>query len=178
MARHTANRCKAGERGFTLIELMIVVAIIGILSSLAIAAYQTYSIRAQVAEGIAIAVNAKAGIADYFNQRGEAPANRAVAGMTANRGDTNGRFVSAVDVQNGVIAVEYGQDASAKINGSILYVTPYETGDLSIVWRCGNASIPTSTSGNLSPMGTSGGGTAATYTATAIDDRYLPSTCR
>ena len=177
MAGYPRNRVVT-QGGFTLIELMIVVAIIGILSSLAISAYQTYSIRAQVAEGVSIATNAKAGIADYFNQRGEAPANRSVAGLTANRGDTNGKYVQSVDIQNGVIAVEYGVNASAQISGSVLYVTPYESGDLSIVWRCGNASVPTSTSGNLSPMGTSGGGAAAAYNATAIDNRYLPSTCR
>ena len=70
------------EQGFTLIELMIVVAIIGILASVGMGAYQTYIIRAQVAEGITMAANAKAPITDAYLNNGEAPANREEAGMS------------------------------------------------------------------------------------------------
>ena len=162
------------QQGFTLIELMIVVAIIGILSSLAITAFQTYTIRAQVAEGLKIATNAKAGISEVFIDRGEAPANRSQAGLTTNATDTSGKFVTAVEIDNGRIGVTFGNDANATIAGQTLYLTPYESGDLGVVWRCGNAPEYT----GLQPMGTSGGGNAAVYTASTVDNRYLPSTCR
>jgi len=71
------------QQGFTLIELMIVVAIIGILAAIAIPAYQDYTIRAQVSEGMTLAASAKASIAEAFANRGEAPADRVEAGMTA-----------------------------------------------------------------------------------------------
>ena len=72
------------QKGFTLIELMIVVAIIGILAAIAIPAYQDYTIRAQVSEGLNLAAAAKAAVAETFLNRGTAPANRTVAGMSAN----------------------------------------------------------------------------------------------
>ena len=79
------------QKGFTLIELMIVVAIIGILAAIAIPAYQDYTIRAQVSEGMNLAAAAKAAVAESFLNRGAAPANRTVAGMSANATDTVGQ---------------------------------------------------------------------------------------
>ena len=84
------NRMK---NGFTLIELMIVVAIMGILASLAISSYQTYTIRAQVSEALNMAAGAKTPVIDAFNNSGRPPADRSEAGMTATATDTRGAFV-------------------------------------------------------------------------------------
>ena len=101
------------QKGFTLIELMIVVAIIGILAAIAIPAYQDYTIRAQVTEGMNLAAAAKAAVAEDFLNEGLPPTNRADAGMSANATDTTGKYVTGVNVANGVITVTYGAEATA-----------------------------------------------------------------
>src|SRR5262245_49575418 len=108
------------QKGFTLIELMIVVAIIGILAAIAIPAYQDYTIRAQVSEGLNLAAAAKAAIAETYLNRGTAPATRTAAGMSANAVDTQGKYVSSVEVTNGVITVTYGNSANTAINAATL----------------------------------------------------------
>ena len=162
------------QQGFTLIELMIVVAIIGILAAIAIPAYQDYTIRAQVSEGLTLAAAAKAAVAESFSNRGQAPADRTGAGMTGPATDTSGKYVSSVDVVNGTITVTYGNEANQVIQGSTLALTPYESPDLSVVWQCGNAPVPNGTV----LLGTAGGGTTAAAGTTSLTDNYMPSSCR
>jgi type IV pilus assembly protein PilA len=167
------------QQGFTLIELMIVVAIIGILAAIAIPAYQDYTIRAQVSEGMSLAAAAKTAVAESFLSRGVPPLGRTEAGMTATATDTQGKYVASINVVTGRIDIVYGNEANAQITAAatnLLTLTPYESIDLSVVWRCGNAPVPGLT---LLPMGSSAAGaTIASYVAPTVAAQYLPSARR
>lgn len=162
------------QKGFTLIELMIVVAIIGILAAIAIPAYQDYTIRAQVAEGMNLSAAAKAAVAETFLNRGTAPLNRTSAGMSATDTDTQGKYVSSVSVTNGVILVTYGgAEVNNAINGATLGLTPYVTADNSVAWKCGLAQVP-GTGLTIMANATVTNGTLGT----AANAKYLPAACR
>jgi len=133
---------KRRQQGFTLIELMIVVAIIGILAAIAIPAYQDYTIRAQVAEGIELVASAKVTTSEYFQNYGTFPADNNMAGLEA-PGNISGKYVTQVEiVAGGAIQVTYGNDANTLIAGAILSFTPTDNAG-SIEWDCnGDAALP------------------------------------
>ena len=129
------------QKGFTLIELMIVVAIIGILAAIAIPAYQDYTIRAQVSEGLNLTGACKAAVTEYYQDQGVFPTTNALAGLAAANTIT-GKYTTQVAVGAlGVCAATYGNEANANIAGAVLSMTPLDnTGSVS--WDCtGDATL-------------------------------------
>jgi type IV pilus assembly protein PilA len=137
------------QQGFTLIELMIVVAIIGILAAIAIPAYQDYTIRAQVSEGLNLAGGAKAAVSEYTMDRGTFPTDNATAGLSTST-DIKGKYVVSVLNDDGVITVDYGNDAHTTLAAGNLLLSPV-TNAGSIEWICRSDDIA---------------------------DKHLPSACR
>ncbi|HFB0438963.1 TPA: pilin, partial [Neisseria gonorrhoeae] len=93
------------QKGFTLIELMIVIAIVGILAAVALPAYQDYTARAQVSEAILLAEGQKSAVTEYYLNHGEWPENNASAGV-ASASDIKGKYVEKVEVKNGVVTAQ------------------------------------------------------------------------
>ncbi|MBK7250618.1 MAG: pilin [Gammaproteobacteria bacterium] len=158
---------KAVQKGFTLIELMIVVAIIGILAAIAIPAYQDYTIRSQVTEGLNLASDLKAGIAEFRANRGTWPTAITDLGIGAVT-DKSGKYVTQIAVQNtGRIDITYGNQANAaNLAGQILSLRPGLNVNGDLVWVCGRRAAP----GGL--------GTAPPADATTVANKYLPNDCR
>ena len=134
---------KRAQKGFTLIELMIVVAIIGIVASVAIPAYTNYIIRSQVAEGINMSTAAKIAAAEYFQTHGVLATSKSSAGLSAPATIT-GPYVSQVEIAaGGVIEISYGNTIHPNLVGAILSMTPDSTNPGSLTWDCdGNAALP------------------------------------
>ncbi|ENS6650756.1 pilin, partial [Neisseria gonorrhoeae] len=94
------------QKGFTLIELMIVIAIVGILAAVALPAYQDYTARAQVSEAILLAEGQKSAVTEYYLNHGEWPANNGSAGVASSPTDIKGKYVKEVEVKNGVVTAK------------------------------------------------------------------------
>jgi type IV pilus assembly protein PilA len=131
------------QQGFTLIELMIVVAIIGILAAIAIPAYQDYTVRARVTEGLNTAAVARTSVAEFWNSQNAFPTTNAQAGLVDSNPAYVTDFLSNVQVgAGGAITITF----SPNIGGSVaagadtLVFTPTPTGDGTLQWNCATGS--------------------------------------
>ena len=159
---------KSIQKGFTLIELMIVVAIIGILAAIAIPAYQDYTIRAQVTEGLNLASAIKAAVAESYADKGTWPVDLAALGIDD---APAGKYVESVTVDNGTIDVLYGVDANAdKLATHHLGLKPMVSANGDVIWVCGLAAAPANAAEATS--GNSGDN------PTDLPGKYVPSNCR
>lgn len=162
------------QHGFTLIELMIVVAIIGILAAVALPAYQDYTVRAQVTEALNLAAGLKGDVAERYNQTGAFPATlvatkcgSAPSCAGSNATDHKGNYVSQMDVgAGGAITITFGNKANAtKLATNLLTIRPGVDAAGNISWICGVAAVPS-------------GVTVSGADATTVNPTYLPTSCK
>lgn len=136
---------KTFTRGFTLIELMIVVAILGILLGIAIPAYQDYVGRSKVAEAFSLASYVKPKIDDYYRHFGTFPADNEAAGIPP-ADKLIGHYVGSVSVDEGAINITFRkQHLHPALRGRVLTVRPLVvkgSPESPIAWSCGNAEAP------------------------------------
>ncbi|HEZ6846232.1 TPA: pilin [Neisseria meningitidis] len=158
------------QKGFTLIELMIVIAIVGILAAVALPAYQDYTARAQVSEAILLAEGQKSAVTEYYLNHGKWPDGNSDAGV-ASASEIKGKYVEKVEVAKGVItATMLSTGVNNEIKGKKLSLWAKRQAG-SVKWFCGQPV-------KRADAGTDAAITADTDTNGKIDTKHLPSTCR
>ncbi|HEZ3906179.1 TPA: pilin [Neisseria meningitidis] len=156
------------QKGFTLIELMIVIAIVGILAAVALPAYQDYTARAQVSEAILLAEGQKSAVTEYYLNHGIWPGGNSDAGV-ASSSTIKGKYVKEVEVKNGVVTAQMASsNVNNEIKGKKLSLWAKRQ-DGSVKWFCGQP-VERNTAADDDVADDSG--------TDKIDTKHLPSTCR
>ena len=143
---------KKVQQGFTLIELMIVIAIIGILAAVALPAYQDYTTRAKLSEGITLASSAKTAVAEHYMSRNSLPSSNSSAGYASPDTDYVTSIAIGGSANAGVITITYEQEAGVESGSNVLVLSPL-TGSGRLAWVCGGS-------------------------GTSVEEKYLPANCR
>ncbi|HGH6266826.1 TPA: pilin [Neisseria meningitidis] len=159
------------QKGFTLIELMIVIAIVGILAAVALPAYQDYTARAQVSEAILLAEGQKSAVTEYYLNHGIWPGDNSSAGV-ATSSKIKGKYVKEVTIANGVVtATMLSSGVNKEIQGKKLSLWAKRQ-DGSVKWFCG---LPVT---RTAPNASADADAVNKVTGNEIDTKHLPSTCR
>lgn len=137
------------QQGFTLIELMIVVAIIGILAAIAIPQYQDYVIRSQVTEGLNLAGGQKVAVTEYYTVNGSLPEDNDAAHIP-DKDSITGKYVESVEIGDGKVIANFGNEVNNEIGNGSIALSPDTTQGSNLTWQC---------------------------KSTSIDAQYLPSNC-
>nr|WP_101079058.1 pilin [Neisseria meningitidis] len=145
---------KAIQKGFTLIELMIVIAIVGILAAVALPAYQDYTARAQMSEALTLAEGQKSAVVEYYSDNGTFPNSNTSAGIAASN-EIKGKYVASVKVEGNasvasITATMNSSNVNKDIEGKTLVLVGKQNSG-SFSWECKKGSV---------------------------DEKFLPSTCR
>jgi type IV pilus assembly protein PilA len=159
---------KVTQKGFTLIELMIVVAIIGILAAIAIPAYKTYTVRAQVSEGLGFADAAKVAVTESFTSNGTWPLNNTAAGLPAVITDIHSKYVQSVSVVANVVTVAFGNDIDPAVpaGATVKFTAGVSPNNNDVSWICNtHATVAALTYNTAAAAGT-------------LLPKYLPAICR
>jgi prepilin-type N-terminal cleavage/methylation domain-containing protein len=162
------------QRGFSLPELAIVLAVTAVLAGLVASAYRTHVVRSQISQSLEVAGHAETRIAQFFERDGEPPADSASAGLARDGSGDHGPYVDSLDVIDGRIDLHFGAGADTALTGRTLSLTPFESADRDVFWICGNRVA----SAGLRPLGFANGARQAVQVVTQIEPRYLPSACR
>ncbi|HFC8828702.1 TPA: pilin [Neisseria meningitidis] len=161
------------QKGFTLIELMIVIAIVGILAAVALPAYQDYTARAQVSEAILLAEGQKSAVTEYYLNHGIWPSDNSAAGV-ASSANIKGKYVEKVEVKNGVVTAEMkSSGVNKEIQGKKLSLWAKRQNG-SVKWFCGQPVTRDKADNTAKDAVTA----ANDNSNNGINTKHLPSTCR
>lgn len=137
------------QEAFTLVEIMIVIAIIGILAMIAVPAYKDFTVRSKISEGLSLASGAKTSVIEYYQTQGNWPTDNAIAGLPSAE-HISGEYVHSVAIQGNQVVVTFGAGAGEALTGHDLIMTATDNSG-SISWNCH---------------------------ADKIENKFLPPTCR
>jgi type IV pilus assembly protein PilA len=150
MVRHVTKQ----SSGFTLIELIIGIVILIVLAAIMVNTYQTFVVRAQVTDGLALADSLKESVHKHLQEHGDLPVNRVEAGLSSDATESSNNYVKSIAVTNGRLDITFGNDANPTIADAVLTVTPEIQPENTLTWYCGQTAV------------------------TTVPERYQPGFCR
>ena len=173
---------RGGQYGYTLVEMMTVLAVTSILTFMATSSFVAFTTKSQAAEAVKVTEGLQQSFRAFYVDNGKTPPLTLVdlQGTGALPKHNMGRYVGSVDLDAGNLVVTYGLQAADALQGTVLTMRPFETGGGGLIWQCGLSPAPVDIDGlPLSVAGTSvGSPVGATLATTTVAQEYLPKECR